>query len=62
MKRNFNPPKKRLKNEAFQSRRDFSKNNTPQSRVFSGKKPNKGKANYANESSPDAVKLPKGAN
>ena len=56
MKRNFKPPKKRLKNEAFRARRDFSKNNTHQSREFTGKKQTKGRGNYANESSPDAVK------
>ena len=61
MKRSFNPPKKRLKNEAFQARRDFSKNNIRQSRGFTGKKQKKCRANYANESSPDAVKPPKGA-
>ena len=58
MKRSFNPPKKRLKNEAFQARRDFSKNNTRQNRAFSGKNQKKNRTNCGIESSPVAVKPP----
>ena len=59
MKRSFNPPKKRLKNEAFRARRDFSKNNTRQNRVFSGKNQNRNRTNCGIESSPVVSGNPK---